>query len=40
MKITRHQQSLDAKKYLEALVSEFESSYVLSKTKQNTIVSD
>ena len=40
IKITHISKDIDAKKYLEALASKFESSYVLSKTKQNTIVSD
>ena len=40
MKITHTSKDIDVKKYLEALVSEFESSYVLSKIKQNKIVSD
>ena len=40
MKITHTSKDIDVKKYLEALLSEFESSYVLSKIKQNKIVSD
>tara|TARA_B100000123_G_scaffold147628_1_gene109070 strand:- start:1284 stop:1898 length:615 start_codon:yes stop_codon:yes gene_type:complete len=40
MKITHTSKDIDGKKYLEASLSEFESSYVLSKTRQNKIISD
>ena len=40
MKIAHTSKDVDAKKYLEGLVLKFESSYILSKIKQNKIVSD
>ena len=40
MRITHTSKDIDGKKNLEALVSKFESSYVLSKTRQNKIISD
>ena len=40
MKITYTSKDIDAKKYLESLVSKFESSYISSESRQNKIISD
>jgi hypothetical protein len=40
MKITHTSRDIDAKKFLETLISKFESSYILSQTIQNKIISD
>ena len=40
MKITHTSKDIDAKKYLESLVSKFESSYISSESRQNKIISD
>ncbi len=40
MKITHSSNNIDAQKYLETLVSEFESSYISHESRQNKIISD